>query len=62
MLGLFVGAVKDMVEGGVGGVLGDILGCLSAVCQVMVILNRHKIKKHVPLWQVQLVWDVACGE
>ncbi|CAE7413937.1 unnamed protein product, partial [Symbiodinium microadriaticum] len=56
MLGLFVAAAKDVLGGGgFEGIFGDLLGCLSAVCQVMVILNRHKIKKYVPLWQYSAV-------
>lgn len=50
--GLFVAAAKDIWGGGEASVIGDLLGLVSAVCQVVVILNRHKIKKYVPLWQV----------
>jgi drug/metabolite transporter (DMT)-like permease len=55
VMGLFVAAAKDLLGGGQSSVIGDSLGLISAVCQVVVILNRHKIKKFVPLWQVRLI-------
>lgn len=50
--GLFVAAANDLFGGGKSSVIGDMLGLISAICQVVVILNRQKIKKFVPLWQV----------
>jgi drug/metabolite transporter (DMT)-like permease len=46
-----LGSLVGQSSIGSNEIIGDSICTLAACAEVVVILNRHQIKKHVPLWQ-----------